>query len=124
MWIYATSNDWERCLRWYGKKRPDELAAVLANLKRYETYLRASKNSKSVQAGFLHFEPMGCVAIDQKGVSKAKLQETRLYIFADDSTNTIHLITIGDKDAQQDDIQYCKEYIQVIRSETETKKLT
>jgi hypothetical protein len=111
MWCYEFSSEWKKHIKHYEKKHSDELAAVLANLKRFEEQLANAKNSKCVQAGFIHNEPSGVVAIDQKGQSKNKLQETRLYLFVDDSSKTIHLLAIGDKAEQSDDIEYCKKYV-------------
>jgi hypothetical protein len=100
----------EKDKHWYAKKRPDELAAVMRNLERYLAMLNASKSAKCVQAGYLHSEPMGVLAIDQKGFGP-NLRETRLYTYAVDETKTVHLITIGDKDEQHSDIEFCKEYV-------------
>lgn len=52
---------------WYLKKHPRELEAVLNNLIRYVSQLKQSKNAFCVQAGYLHPEPRGVVALDQKG---------------------------------------------------------
>jgi hypothetical protein len=103
------------------KKRPDELAAVLRNLERYLMLLKVSKNSKCVQAGYLHHEPMGVIAIDQKGIG-GNLQETRLYIYAAEETKTVHLITIGNKDEQHSDIEFCKEFVNCITTPTATNE--
>lgn len=111
MWMIEPSLQWERDQKWYEKKRPDELAAVLRNLQRYLSLLKVSKNSKCVEAGFLHKEPAGVVAVDQKGIG-ANLQETRLYTIADDATKTLHLITLGSKESQHSDIEYAKEFAQ------------
>jgi hypothetical protein len=75
-----------------------------------------------VQAGYLHPEPMGCIAIDQKGFG-GNLQETRLYTFAEEQSKTIHLITIGNKDTQHSDIELAKDFIKSLidPKSTETK---
>ncbi len=116
MWTIEPSTQWEKDQRWYDKKRPDELAALLRNLKRYLALLNVSKNSKCVEAGYLHKEPMGVVAIDQKG-SGANLQETRLYTYADDEQKLVHLIAIGGKDAQHSDIEYSKAFVQFLKAD-------
>jgi hypothetical protein len=113
MWTIEPSLQMEKDKHWYAKKRPDELAAVMRNLDRYLKLLEVSKNSKCVQAGYLHAETMGVMAIDQKGFS-GNLQETRLYIYAVDATKTVHLITIGDKGDQHSDIEFCKEFVSSI----------
>jgi len=81
MWVIEESTQIEKDLKWYEKKRPNELAAVMRNLERYKVFLNLSKNCKSVQAWYLHNEPSGCIAIDQKGFA-GNLLETRLYTYA------------------------------------------
>ena len=109
MWQIEPSTQWEKGLRYYEKKHPDELAAVLNNLNRYMSLLKTAPNSRSIQAGFLHGEPGGVVAIDQKG-GGGNLQETRLYTVAVDSQQIVHLITIGNKADQPSDVSYSKAF--------------
>ena len=103
------SISWEKDHKQYAKKHPNELAAILRNLQRYLELLNVSKNSKCVQAGYLHSEPGGIIAVDQRGLG-ANLQQTRLYTYADDEQKTVYLLKIGDKDSQHSDIEYCKDF--------------
>lgn len=64
MWSVEPSSQYEKDSKWYEKKRPSELAAVLRNLGRILELLKVSKNSKAVEAGYLHKEPGGVIAID------------------------------------------------------------
>jgi len=112
MWEIAPTNLFERLEKRYAKKRPAELTAVQRNLQRYLDLLNAAPNSKAVQAGFLHREPAGVIAVDQKG-GGANLAETRLYTLADDSAKVLHLIVIGDKGSQANDIQISREFAQL-----------
>jgi len=121
MWEIETTHRWEKDHKHYEKKRPDELAAVTNNLHRYLKILEVSKNSKCVQAGYLHPEPGGVVAIDQKA-GGGNLQETRLYTYADDETRILYLLTIGDKAAQDSDIEYCKSAVNELRRQKETNE--
>ena len=114
MWTIEPTEQWEKDQRWYTKKHPNELAAVLVNLERYVRHLNSSKNSKVVMAGYLHHEPLGVVAVDQKG-GGGNLQETRLYTFADDTKNILYLITIGNKSDQPRDIEIAKEFVQHVQ---------
>ena len=107
MWRIETTTSWDKDHKHYDKKHDSELAAVLRSLQRYLVLLNASKNSKCVQAGYLHHEPGGVVAVDQKGFG-AILQETRMYTYADDQKKIIYLLKIGNKDSQHSDIEYCK----------------
>jgi hypothetical protein len=113
MWEIEPTNLFLKLEGWYRKKRPAELAAVLRNLDRYVNLLNAAPNARAVQAGFLHGEPSGVVAVDQKGGGR-NLAETRLYTFADDWAKVLHLILIGDKGSQAKDIQTCREFVRNI----------
>ena len=118
MWALETTHRWEKDHKHYEKKRPDELAAVVRNLQRYLELVKSAKNSKCVQAGYLHTEQAGVVALDQKG-SGGNLQETRLYVYADDETQTIYTLTIGDKDSQHSDVEFCKSFVvELFKSKT------
>jgi hypothetical protein len=65
----------------YQKKHPKETAAVLNNLDTYVRTLNMGARSEFIQASFIHREPRGVVAIDQKG-ARASSRQTRLYACA------------------------------------------
>jgi hypothetical protein len=111
MWQIEPILTWEKDKKWYEKKRPNELAAVLHNLGRYFSQLEASPNPKSFMAGYMHTEPHGVVAIDQKG-GGSNLQETRLYVYPHEERKVLYLITIGNKDDQSADIKFCSEFVE------------
>ena len=102
-WVLLPHSSYLRDMRWYTKKRSVELAAVHRNLERYMLLLAHSPSARSVQAGFLHSEPHGMVAIDQRG-GAGRLQETRLYCYAHAGSRTVHLLGIGDKSSQPADL--------------------
>ena len=102
-WVLLPHSSYLRDLRWYTKKRPVELAAVHRNLERYMLLLARSPSARLVQAGFLHPEPHGMVAVDQRG-GGGRLQETRLYCYAHNGSRTVHLLGIGDKSSQPADL--------------------
>lgn len=111
-WSLEETNVYQRRYAEYEKKHPNELIAVLDNLDTYLKTLRNLGHPLNIQGGFIHKEPKGIKAIDQKGGGqKVKLQQTRLYIFPDINTKTIHLLTIGDKTSQKEDIKLCIEYV-------------
>ena len=62
----------------------------------------------------MHNEPLGVVAIDQKGGGR-NLAETRLYVYADVTTETLHVITLGDKRSQKNDIATCQTFVNELR---------
>jgi hypothetical protein len=110
MWETEPTTAWEKDEKHYAKKRPKELAAILNNIGRYVKLIAASKNSRAVQAGFLHPEPMGIMAIDQKG-GGPNLEETRGYTYADDEKKVLYLITLGNKSSQNSDIELAKVFV-------------
>lgn len=110
-WEIEGTQQWDKDRKWYEKKRPDELAGVLKNLKRYVSQLNSSPNPKAFTAGYMHHEPHGVVAIDQRG-GGPNLQETRLYVFPNEERNVLYIITIGNKDDQPSDIQFCTQFVQ------------
>ena len=116
MWEIEPTTTWQKDEKYYGKKHPNELAAILNNVRRYFRLIVAAKNSKAVQAGFLHHEPMGIVAVDQKA-GGPNLQETRGYTFADDEKKILYLITIGNKSEQPSDIELSKQFVTSLTSQ-------
>ncbi len=62
---------------------------------------------------FLKAVGLGAIEIKQKGAKN--LAETRLYVYPDETTNILHLITIGDKNSQSADIQFSREYALSLR---------
>jgi hypothetical protein len=106
----------EKDQKFYERKRPNELAAVLRNLERYMDFLKVAPNPQAIQAGFLHPEPAGVIAIDQSG-GGGNLQETRLYTYPDSGTKVLFLITIGNKDEQHSDIIYSKQFAQSLKKQ-------
>jgi len=111
MWEIEPTTTWEKDEKHYGKKHPNELAAILNNVRRYVRLIAAVKNSKAIQAGFLHHEPMGIVAVDQKA-GGPNLQETRGYTYADDDKKILYLITTGNKSTQSSDIELSKQFVE------------
>ena len=114
-WVLRPHAGYERDQRWYAKKRPAEFAAVLRNLERTMTLLHHSPNSLSLQAGFIHPEPHGMLAIDQRG-GGGNLQPTRLYCYAHEVTRVMHLLAIGDKDSQPADLARLRPLVRLLAS--------
>ena len=88
------------------KRYPQETTAVMTNLDRYKKALDDGGIPQNVSAGYIHPEKKGVIAIDQSGSSGAQL---RLYLVP--QSQEIHLITIGDKRSQQEDIRTAHEYV-------------
>ena len=86
-----------------------------------------------VTSKFIHPEPDGIKALDQSGaknketrkVSKKrhKLKQTRLYIYPNTTTKTLHLLTLGGKKSQAGDIKYCKKIVKDIKWSYDEEKV-
>lgn len=85
------------------------MKSVSDNLDTFQKALRAGARVQDVKFGFLHKEPMGIRAVVQTG--PRNLKPTRLYIYPDEGRKVIYTITLGDKNTQQEDIQFSKEFV-------------
>ncbi|WPJ94009.1 hypothetical protein SH580_11250 [Coraliomargarita algicola] len=110
MWNLKQTLLFDRKLKRWAKKHPDELQATFDNLDTYHEHLNSGLPAPLIQLGCIHHEPQGLKAIDQKG-GGANLAQTRLYVFPDESTDTLHLITLGDKNSQKSDLKECADFI-------------
>ena len=113
-WKVESSSFFESRFERFKKKHPAEAQAVLNNLDTYIVALNDGTNPMNIKAGFIHHEPDGIKAIDQRG-GKGSLMQTRLYIYPDANTKTVHVISIGDKTDQNSDIQECRKYIKPLK---------
>ena len=99
------------------ESRADELAAALANLQqRYLPRLNHARRHGLVQAGCLHHEGDGIIAIDQGGQG-GSLRETRLYAYPHDASFTLHLLLIADKSTQKRDLRLVYELLDHLRTD-------
>jgi len=114
--IYRTQN-FDRDFKVYEKKHPYELVAVLRNLDTYFSALKKLGHPMQIKASFIHNEPDGIKALDQRGgKQKVKLQQTRLYIYPSVKGSRLYLLAIGDKRSQRRDIQNCRQILRHLRS--------
>lgn len=100
-------------LKSFRKRYPREVSVLFHNLKRYIKAIEGLSDIKSFRAGYLHPEGNGIVAIGQSSADKrlGVLAETRLYIHVRIRNDTVFLLTIGNKQSQQQDIQTSKKHI-------------
>ena len=87
---------------------------LLNNLDTYTNALQCGAHPQNINAGFIHHEPGGVKAIDQKGSRKnvsGTPKECRLYVFPDVDNKVLYLITVGDKNSQQIDIKDCERFL-------------
>ena len=110
MWTIQPEAEYERRAKRWPKKYQREFVATHDNLDTYLSALNHGAKVEQIKFGFIHHEPRGVVAMDQKG-GGAGLKQTRLYTYPNKAREVIHLITIGDKSTQKTDIQYACEFV-------------
>ena len=117
MWKLDYEDKYRICANKYQKSNPIELEQVFYNLSAYLVALNVCGHPRLIKRGFVHIEPQGIIAIDQSGGERKHkdLKEIRLYIFTFIEKNTVHILTIGDKNSQQKDIEWCKKIVNKIR---------
>ena len=112
VWELDHTEKYETTYKRYAKKHPHELTAVLSNLDKYHSALNSIGKVLQITAGFIHREPNGVIALDQKGGGrKVKLKQTRLYLYPAVEEKVVYLLIIGDKKTQTKDIKYCSEFV-------------
>jgi hypothetical protein len=113
-----TSNFYGTKFKNFEKKMPDELKAMMVNLNKFFQALNKGANPFQITSGYLHKKyPRGIQSIDQKGM-RGNLRQTRLYVFPDENKKRLHLLTIGDKGSQKNDVRECVEYVDSLKSIT------
>ena len=110
MWEIEKATGFENRFKKFSRKHENEASAALSNLQTFVDGLnKTNKTQIANQLPFIHTEPEGMVAIDERGAKldrkKGKLKATRLYVYAAVVTQTVYLLGIGDKDSQKQDIE-------------------
>ena len=105
------------------KKYSRELKNLLLNLQVYLDALNAGAKPVHIQRGFIHQEPHGVLAIDQRGEGKG-LKEFRLYIYTDTDQQKLYLLALGDKKTQKSDITLCTQWVLGFREQTKNLRAT
>ncbi len=115
MWVTRESDKYVSNVRRFARRYKAATLAALDNLDTYLKDLRDGRKPSQIRARFIHPEFSGIVAIDQTG-TRRKLTETRLYVYPDEDTETLYLITIGKKDQQQRrDLPDCRSFWKELR---------
>ena len=121
-WELEPTAQFDRDAKRYSKKLPNEYLAVMENLAKYVDALISARHPRLVQFGFLHEEPKGIRAIDQSGGALAsgkkrgKLEQTRLYTYANPESKVLHLLCLGSKTSQPKDIRFAEGVVDDLRS--------
>ncbi|MFA5204814.1 MAG: hypothetical protein WC708_10475 [Lentisphaeria bacterium] len=117
MWKFQTTELYERRIKRLAKNHPEAVSAALANLQSlFDAFARGTPPS-GIRSSFIHPEPGGVIAVDQKGGDRklTKLHAIRIYAFPDNSAGELIAITAGDKDSQHDDIKDCAAFVKQFR---------
>ena len=93
----------------YAKKRRKAWLAVSGNLNKLTSALAAGSSISGIRCGYFRSEGRGIWRIGQEGTPD--VAPTRIYLYPDESKSTLHLLTMGDKNTQREDIQYCYEWL-------------
>jgi hypothetical protein len=109
-WTIMDTDLFGRQFKHFEKKKPEQLKAVLRNLARYKEMLDSQPIAQLIQANFIHNEKHGLFALTQQGY-KPKQPVTRLYVYPDQKSRALYLITIGDKQTQSGDIKDAYRFI-------------
>lgn len=115
MYDFRRSNRYDTRYKYFAKRHPDELQAVINNLDKLKAILNSGERLNPPPYGFLKSEGGGVYRISESG-GGGSLMATRLYIYVDQGSEMIYLLTLGDKNTQQDDIQDSKTIVRGLRS--------
>ena len=103
-WSIQESEFFENKFKKFIKNNPGIDQLLLDNLDTYHKALNQGISPLNIKAGFIHHEPNGVKAVDQKGGNRKNLgkpKQSRLYIYPDPDTRMLYLITVGDKNSQK-----------------------
>jgi hypothetical protein len=118
VWRLQPTTEYEKGVKKWPKKHRRELVAMLNNLDTFLGALNAGASVEQVKFGFIHPEPHGVLAIDQKGGGSG-LKQTRLYAYPQKNEAILHLIIIGDKTSQKSDIEFCTHFVSTLIAESQ-----
>lgn len=118
MWQLVPTEEFGRRLRRHVKKHPREAKFTLDNLDTFKRTLDAGTHSQQIRLTYVHPEPGGVLAITERGAGKNAIP-LRLYVYPDNESRILHLLTLGDKASQHEDILSCKAWVKANRTEGE-----
>jgi len=110
MWNTHADDEYLSRVQKWPKKYHREYASVHRNPGTFLAALNGGAKLEQIKFGFIHREPQGVLAIDQKGGGQS-LKQTRLYVFPHKASEVVHLIALGDKESQKADIQCASEFV-------------
>ncbi|MCF6150416.1 MAG: hypothetical protein E3K37_17410 [Candidatus Kuenenia sp.] len=87
-WKLEPSPFFDSRFKRFQKKHPNEAKAILNNFDTYISTLNEGVNPINIKAGFIHHEPDGIKAIDQKGGKRQINAKQVIYFSAHGNKNT------------------------------------
>lgn len=110
-WTTEEASEFGGKYKKFKKKHPEELQEALLRADKYFKILQVVGDPQKVNAPGvrIHTEGQGVIAFDQ-GSSKGK-KAVRLYAYPDQERKILWLITVGDKDSQQRDVNKAHEFV-------------
>lgn len=113
MWELIYSADYEKRVKRFVKTNRQEILNVTDNLAAFLAALNEGLKPQQISRGFIHDEPLGIKALDESGPGKHK-KALRLYVYPDENTNTLRILTLGDKTTQRQDIQVASNTVKAL----------
>lgn len=111
MWKLTQHPELEKKLKKFRKRHKQEVVNAFDNLSDYLALLNDGWKQQQIVRGYArHREGSGVRAIDETGPKNPR-KAIRLYVFPDEVSKELHVITIGDKDSQSDDVKLCQEFV-------------
>ncbi len=113
MWSLEVQDAVEKRFKRFEKKWQHEMTNVMANLQELVEALNDGVRPEQLkQLRFVRSEPQGLLAVDETGLNKGtKPVPFRLYVYPDESVQVLHLITLGNKDMQKDDLDEAQTFV-------------
>jgi len=112
-WTLSFCDDFENRKKDFQIRWRAEMMAIGQNLQTLLTALEEGTRPEQLKLlRFVRSEPMGILAISEKGTQKkGKPKVLRLYVFPEESNERLYVMSIGDKERQSEDIKRCKHFV-------------
>lgn len=121
MWELEQNADFEKKIKKFNKRHRTEAKNSLDNLAAYLASLCCGMKPQQIIRGYIHREGGGVQSLDESGPNHPN-KPIRLYIYPEEDTETLHVITIGDKNSQSDDVRFCHEFVESLRAARKSAK--
>jgi hypothetical protein len=115
-WTDRVYDEFSQRFQSISKKNRLEAQGALANLMFLLEELQKGRMPEQLkhELSFVHSEPLGILAISEKHGARynTKPKALRIYVFPSLPDSVLHILTMGDKATQPDDIKHCKQTVE------------